>query len=119
MVPEIYIYYTNIMYIHIIIIPGDAVIYCGYKGTYMCTYRVWPRPLWKCFQNDTVRMGTAAPGQARRRHDGEFDDAAQLPVVFHRFRTVCRMRSPTQVSANLNLPTTARVDILHYNIHNY
>lgn len=43
-------------------------------------------------------MGTPAPGQARRQHDGEFNDAAQLPVVFDRFRTVCRMRSPTQGS---------------------
>jgi len=43
-------------------------------------------------------MGTPAPGQARRQHDGKFNDVAQLPVVFDRFRTVCRMRSPTQVS---------------------
>lgn len=54
-------------------------------------------------------MGTPAPGQARRQHDGEFNDAAQLPVVFDRFRTVCRMRSPTQVSANQYWPMAARV----------
>jgi len=86
-----------------------GILYRGYIGSYIGTYRSWPRPLWNCFQNDTVRMGTPAPGQARRQHTGEFDDAAQLPVVFHRFRAVCRMRSPTQVSANLNLPTVARV----------
>jgi len=60
----------------------------------------WPRPLWNCFQNDTVRMGKPASDQVRRRHAGEFHDAAQLPVVFHRFRAVCRMRNPTQVSAH-------------------
>lgn len=87
--------------------PG--ILYCGYIGSYTGTYRSWPRPLWNYFQNDTVRMGTPAPGEARRRHNGEFNDAAQLPVVFHRFRAVCRMRSPTQVSANLNLPTSTRV----------
>lgn len=59
----------------------------------------WPRPLWNCFQNDTVRMGDPAPDQAGGRHAGELDDAAQLPLVFHRFRAVRRMRNPTQVSA--------------------
>lgn len=59
------------------------------------------RPLWnRCFQNDTVRMGAPTPDQARRQHAGELYDAAQLSVVFHRFRAVRRMRNLAQVSAN-------------------
>jgi len=52
-------------------------------------------------------MGEPASDQARRRHAGEFHDAAQLPVVFHRFRAVRRMRNPTQVSAQNTTRCTA------------
>lgn len=46
-------------------------------------------------------MEEPATDQARKRHDGELDDAAQLPMVFPRFCAVRRMRNPTQVRARI------------------
>lgn len=94
-------YYTYI-YIYIFIyiyIPtykyGELVVRNNtHRGLY------WPRPLEYCFQNDTVRMGEPASDHARRQHAGEFNDAAQLSIFFHRFRAVRRIRNPAQVSVN-------------------